>query len=216
MKDDQLVLCFPRSYIVGCERFTPWSRARHMMRSIENGIRWLPRWEAERSEDLMQLIPCTLVLSRQREYHVFRRINRGRQDLRKRISLVVGGHIDQEVGVRTFSSLVESTLMREIAEELGICPSTAAEPIGLVLDVSSVEASRHIGIVHEVIADGPIVPKAAEEFSFRSKFIGRYYTPDDLSGLRKQFDPWSLILFGNYINPRYSLEIGQQLSLMSR
>jgi hypothetical protein len=67
--------------------------------------------------------------------------------------------------------------------------------------------------VHEVVVEGQIKPRAIEEFSLRSKFAGQLYTPDELSKFRKEFDPWSTILFGDYINPSYSLDVGQQPSL---
>ena len=175
---------------------------------------WIPRHEAEKSKDLIQPIPCALVLDVNQEYYVFRRIKDGRADLRGRISLLVGGHIDWAVEDREVSSLIMATLMREIKEELGMEPASSAKPIGVVIDFSSVQSSRHIGIVHEVVVAGAMRPKAPEEFSTRSQHIGQVYTPRTLSPLRKKLDPWSMIIFGDYINPYYSLEIGQQLRLL--
>ncbi len=47
----------------------------------------------------------------------------------------------------------------------------------------------------------------------RSKYDGKPCTPDELLTIRKKFDPWSLIIFGDYINPSYSYDVGKQLSL---
>ena len=217
MKDAvQSVLCFPRTYIAECERFTPWSSACELLQSAEQSMTWLPRTEAEVSETLIQPIPCTLVVSETQSYHVFRRIKEGRPDLRSRISLVIGGHIDHDVHEDDFSSLAMGTLMREIDEELKVeWLSSDPKPVGLVIDQSSLESSRHAAIVYELVVGGRIKPKAVEEFSIHSKYDGKPCTPNELLSLRKAFDPWSMIIFGDYINPSYSQDVGKQLSFLS-
>lgn len=207
---NEAVLSFPRDCIIGCRRFTPWEVAGSVMRSAEENMVWMPRHRAEESRDWIQPIPCAIVLAEQEKYHVFRRIKQGRADLRSRISLLVGGHIDREPGIEMLSSLISGTLKREIAEELGITHLDIIKPIGLVVDFSSIEASRHIGVVHEVWSEGPVRPIAIEEFSSETKFIERLYSPEELPVFRRYFDPWSVILFGDYINPSYSLDLGQQ------
>ncbi len=134
--------------------------------------------------------------------------------MRKKISLVVGGHIDYVAEHSDFSTLVIATLERELAEELGTSPSGLAKPIGLVIDFSSPEASRHVGIVHEVVVSGPVKPTAPEEFSIGSKNAGKLCTSIELSELHSRFDPWSTIIFADYINPTYASDVGKQLSLL--
>ena len=212
MNTQQWVLCFPRNCIAPREPFTPWDAATDIMRSAEKNMQWVPRHDAEESEDLVQAIPCALVSDVSHDYHVFRRINEGRIDLRNRISLVVGGHIDWVAGSHSLSSLVKSTLLREINEELGIDP-TSAKPIGVVIDPSSIQGSRHIGIVHEVVVEGTIRPKATEEFSVRSRYNERLLTSSQLSKVGNELDPWSMILLGSYVNQSYAPYVGKQLSL---
>ena len=212
--NEQSVLCLPRSFIAGCGRFTPWATARQMLLQAQANMTWLPRSEAERSEALVQPIPCALVVSEDRFYHVFRRINEGRADLKKRLSLVIGGHIDCGREDSGLYALTKDTLMREVGEELDFgAPPSSVEPVGLVIDPSSLESSRHVGVVYEVVIAGKIKPKAPEEFSMRSKYDGKPCTPQELLDLRKEFDPWSMIIFGEYINPSYAHDLGSQLSL---
>ena len=211
---DEAVLSFPRDCIRSCRRFTPWEVAGPVMESAEEHMVWMPRHRAEASEDWIQPIPCAIVLGEQRKYHVFRRIDGGRSDLRSKISLLIGGHIDQGVGIDVLSSLIIDTLEREIAEELGINHLDIVKPIGLVVDFSSIEASRHIGVVHEVFSENPVRPIAIEEFSSQSKYIGQLYSPGELPMFKRDFDPWSVILFGDYINPSYSFDLGQQGRLL--
>jgi predicted NUDIX family phosphoesterase len=211
--NQQEILVFPRKCIADCERFIQWHDADGVFQSVEGSMTWLSRSEAEKSEDWVQPIPCAVVCGESGKYYVFRRIKEGRADLSSRLSLVVGGHIDWDSEHETLSSLVMTTLEREIAEELGVTPADEIKPVGLVIDWISVEASRHVALVHEVAVAGHVRPKAIEEFSSRSTYNGQLYTPDELSKFRKEFDPWSTILFGDYINPSYSLDVGQQPSL---
>ena len=212
--DEQSVLCLPRSFVAGCGRFTPWETAREALLHAQAHMTWLPRGEAERSEALVQPIPCALVVSEDRFYHVFRRINEGRADLKKRLSLVIGGHIDCGREDSGLCTLAEDTLMREVSEELDFgVPPSSTKPVGLVIDPSSLESSRHVAIVYELVIAGKIKPKAAEEFSMRSKYDGKPCAPQELLDLRKELDPWSMIIFGEYINPSYARDLGNQLSL---
>ena len=208
------MLCLPRMCIANRERFTPWRAAAGMIREAAAGMKWLPRHEAETADDLVQPIPCAIVIGEKHYYHVFRRIAEGRPDLRKRVSLVVGGHIDESESERDIFSLVSSTLKREITEELGIQPPEKTKPIGMVVDFSSTQASRHIGIVHEVEIEGRATPQATEEFSVRSKYVRQLYSSQDLFNIRTEFDPWSRIIFGNYLRPSNALEFGHQLCLI--
>ena len=210
----QSVLCFPRSYIARCKRFTQWSVAREVFHAAQKSMTWLPRNEAEASDILVQPIPCALVINEAHLYHAFRRISDGRADLRKRISLVIGGHIDQDIEKGDFYSLAAATLIRELNEELKFeYLSSDVEPVGLVVDHSSLESSRHVALVYEVVVTGRIRARATEEFSMHSKYDGRPCTPSELQDMRKVLDPWSLIIFGDYINPAYSNDVGKQLSL---
>ncbi len=104
--------------------------------------------------------------------------------------------------------------MREIIEELGVEPPETATPIGLVVDFSSTQTSRHIGIVHEVMIAGHATPRATEEFSVRSKYVRQLYSAQELFAIRSDFDPWSRIIFGDYVRPSDSLGFGQQLRLI--
>ena len=161
---EQIVLCLPRSAFADWKQFTPWNQAAEMIQATGENMTWLPRREAEASENVIQPIPCTMVFGQNRSFHVFRRIANGRPDLRKRISLVVGGHIDRADQEQDILPLVESTLMREVSEELGVNVPLTAKRIGVVVDRSSILGSRHIGIVHEIVIEGRATPQATEEF----------------------------------------------------
>lgn len=212
--DEQVVLCVSRHCLEDWRQFTPWNSADSLLRAAESGMKWLPRSEAEASDDYVQPIPCALILGERDGYYVFRRIREGRADLRSRLSLVIGGHIDWESGSRRFPQLVSSTLTREIAEELRTERPSVVRPVGIVVDHRSHESSRHIGVVHEVVVKGPVRPVAAEEFSLRSQDAGRLCSAYELSTLRRRLDPWSSIIFDDYVAPTYAPDIERQGRLL--
>ncbi len=83
-------------------------------------------------------------------------------------------------------------------------------PIGMVIDSSSITASRHIGFVYEAIVDRKIKSSATEEFSVGSKYNGKFFSIQSLSQFRSKFDTWSLILFSQYLDGGFSMDVGRQ------
>ena len=214
MNLNQVVLCLPREHFAHFGRFTPWTQASHTVASAQMEMRWIPRVKAELSETLVQLIPCALVRGEDSSFHVFRRIKEGRRDMSGRITLVIGGHIDCSSMKGSLLSLAATTLANELDEELTSIPSIDNRvPVGVVIDPSSLESSRHVGLLYEVAATGTVRPKAKEEFSMDSKYAGSRYSLAELPQFNKEFDPWSAIIFSDYIKPTRSRLIGHQPSL---
>ena len=215
MGNNQEILVFPRKILPTDDRFVPWAVAESVLGSVEESMAWLPREQAEQSADFLQPIPCAIILNHNQEYCILRRVKEGRADLSSKISLVVGGHIDRCPGNHGLSSLLSATLKREVAEELGVNDLSAIKPVGLVMDHSSVVASRHVGFVYEIEVAGKVKPLAVEEFSNSSRYSGQWYTAAGLSRFLKEneFDPWSRIIFANHIAPSYSMDIGSQPEL---
>lgn len=213
MENRQEILVFPRTALPAGARFVPWSAAGPILAAVAASMTWMPRAAAEQSPDWLQPIPCALIRNDHQEYRVLRRVKQQRPDLSSRVSLVVGGHIDRCPDNPGLASLLSATLAREIDEELGISSLPQVQPIGVVVDTASAAASRHIGFVHEIVIADPFTPKAVEEFSTRSKHNGQLYSPSALSRFLKEFDPWSRIIFADYIDPSYSPTIGIQPGL---
>ncbi len=188
---------------------------------IQKNFSWMPREEAERSEDVMQPIPCALIRNHFPEYLVLRRVRETRADLRERISLISGGHVDRPVGdedsaaARSIPALLLTTLRRELDEELGIrgVSETEIEQVGLVVDLSSVAASRHVAFVYEAVVVEEVRAQAPEEFSLGSKFNGVRYTAQGLSELHKSFDPWSMILFEDFVASSFAPKTARQIEI---
>ena len=171
---------------------------------------WVARQDAEVSDNWIQPIPCALIRNHSQRYFTLRRIRHTRPDLRTRISLVVGGHIDAPNHDQPSPALFLETLQRELVEELRLSDIDVFQPIGIVADTTSIEASRHVAFVYEVRASRSLTSHAPEEFSRRSKLTAQFLAPKELHRLRHMLDPWSAILFEDYIAPQGALRIATQ------
>ena len=201
------ILVFPRNCIQDYQSFVPWNEADPVLRCIPEQAAWMPREEAETSTEWVQPIPCALIRNDAQDYCVLKRTRQTRADLRARVSLLVGGHVDRphQGNIEPFTSLMLLTLRRELEEEVGLVNSPTIQPVGIAIDPASIAVSRHVAFVYETLANHRIAAQAPEEFSSRSKFTGRFFSPLKLSGLHGKFDPWSRILFEEYIAESYLL-----------
>ena len=205
----------PRECFRGLEGFVPWAYARSLIDSAVECVSWIPRVDAEISEQWVQPIPCAIFRDGSGRYCVFRQARQLRSDLSRRVSFVVGGHIDRSRASKSISGIFEDTVIREISEEIGVELDCPLKPIGLVIDSSSMMASRHIGFVYEATVDKEIKPLVADEFSVGSKYNGQFFSIESLSMFRSKFDPWSFILFSQYLNGGFSMDIGRQPMLFT-
>ena len=197
------VLVFPREIFDDVFSLLRWEAAQHQLQEIESSYSWLDRPDAECSTNLVQAIPCAFIRDDEGRYCALRRVKNARIDISKKLSLIVGGHIDDPQASDSFHTLVSNNLVRELEEEVGIPPNRSQgypRPVGIIVDNSSIDASRHIAFVHEMTAEH-VKPKAPEEFSNRSKFSGEFMGASDITARRNEFDPWSKLLIEEYFCP---------------
>ncbi|MDE2718765.1 MAG: hypothetical protein OXI33_17370, partial [Chloroflexota bacterium] len=143
------VLVFPREIFGSVFSLLPWESIQSHIDEIEESFSWLHRLEAEQSDDMVQAIPCVLIRDSEGRYCVFRRVKEDRTDLSKKLSLIIGGHIDQTADRDSFLSAMARNLSREIDEEIGIRAEEPPRPVGVIIDGSSIVASRHVAFLHE-------------------------------------------------------------------
>ena len=99
----------------------------------------------------------------------------------------------------SLGELLVTTLARELEEEVGISNLVDAQPLGVVVDHSTLLSSRHVGFLYNVVQDHPLFAKATEEFSKRSRLNGQFVTNEELARFHTQFDPWSRLIFEDMI-----------------
>ena len=194
------VLVFPRVIFDDVYSLLPWDSIQGQLDAIESSFSWLERPDAECSEGWVQAIPCAFIRDSTGKYCVLRRVHNNRDDLNKKLSLIVGGHIDESKNQGTFQSVMSRNLRRELNEEIGISSKESPRPVGIIVDNSSIQASRHVAFLHEMTAD-KVSLNAPEEFTTRSKFSGKFMDAADFVNKRDEFDPWSRLLIEEYVCP---------------
>lgn len=209
----QDIMVFPRNLIDGMDGFFPWASVVPWMQAISDAFEWIPRDIAECSHTWVQPIPCAILRDPAGRYCVFRQVRQARRDLSRRLSFVVGGHVDRPCSYGTLAELFSDTVKREVLEEVGLDLDSRIDPIGVVVDGSSLVGSRHVGFVHEIKVLAEVKSRASEEFSFRSKYDGMFLDVSDRTRFRGTLDPWSSLLFSHYMEGGSSTDIGRQLAL---
>lgn len=198
------ILVFPRALLAGLPSYLRMTEVMLAKYFAENGM-WMPRQEAEEAPDVVQPIPSAYVRNGDGDILLLHRVNSARKDMRSRLSLVVGGHVDYLPGAidakLDVASLFRQTLKREIQEELRMLEFRTSESCVLVIDRSSDTASRHVAFVYEVQADSEVDVSAPEEFSSSSVLSGRYIPRTKLKVFWSELDPWSGILLLHHFKP---------------
>lgn len=206
----QKILVLPREHFHGLDGLVPWPRTSRLVDSAAEHVSWIPRNYAETSERWVQPIPCAIFRDSVGRYCLFRQARKQRSDLSHRISLVIGGHIDSGCDYDSIHNVFEETVRREVSEEVGVDLDRPLKPVGMVVDATSIMASRHIGFVYEAVIDREVKSLRADEFSVRSKYNGQFLSVESLSELRSKLDPWSYILFHQYLSDGFPMDIGRQ------
>ena len=197
MPDNQ-ILVFPRVIFGDVFSLLPWDSIQNELGEIENAFSWMNRADAEKSSDFVQAIPCACIRNREGMYCILRRSQSSRTDLSKKLSLVVGGHIDRPCSQGSFLEILSLNLLRELGEEVGIFPDNIPRPVGVIIDDSSIQASRHVAFLHELESQ-QVSPIPAGEFARKSKYSGMFADATQLAKRRREFDPCSKLLIEEYI-----------------
>lgn len=212
MNPEQQILVLPRSVFSGFDRFMSARQIQQENTDLGAQSRWMIRMSAEESVDWVQPIPVALIKG-PGGYCVLRRIKETRADLKSRLSLVVGGHIDKELeGQSSIESLLVRTLHRELEEEVGLTADDH-ELAGIVIDNSSILSSRHVAFVFIVEVKRSVKASAPEEFAQYSKYSGKFLPVPKLIEMKEHFDPWSTVLIEDYLAPSCGVAISRQSRL---
>ena len=149
----------------------------------------MDRPAAEVSVDMVQPIPCAVIVDGRGRCCVFERPVPAQRI--GRLSLVVGGHIGEEDARESFSGTVAACLARELAEEVDLTDESTARFVEAVFDGRSIADSRHVGYIH-VVTVTEAAPRASGEFDISSNTLtGRFVDGRWLERNARHFDPWS-------------------------
>ena len=192
------VLTYPRRLLdVGSgQGRLVWCRAGPASRRIEKAWRWIDRPAAETSLAQVQPIPCAVVVDGAGRCCVFERPEETSEI--GKLSLVVGGHVDEEDGRDSLEATLMACLVRELAEEADLPVEPKPCPVGIALDTRSIAGSRHVGYIYLKDAERvspKTYPKVPSEFDLSgSALTGEFATGEWLDRNIRRFDPWSYVV----------------------
>jgi predicted NUDIX family phosphoesterase len=133
---------------------------------------------AEINFDYKQPIPY-VVVRRGEELFAYKRLSGGGESrLFDKVSIGVGGHMNKEEELDTFSENVFENILRELEEELEIdAQSIVITTLGLINDDSDEVGKVHIGIL--VVAD--LEPNNSVEVKEKDQLVGEWMTMEKLN-----------------------------------
>ncbi len=193
---DEHVLVVPRSLFERAGAFQGFCRdtAAYLPLLLDpDHTSWQPRATVEDDPSFKQLIPYCVLAWRDAdgEPHYFAYTRGGGQSearLRAKRSVGIGGHISSTDGGNGDDTSYDAGMRRELAEEIAIAGGWTARCVGLINDDSNSVGQVHLGIVHVLDVDEPIVTPR------ESEIIGCGFEPvDALLADRERIETWSQI-----------------------
>ncbi|MFO0969038.1 MAG: phosphoesterase [Gemmataceae bacterium] len=148
-------------------------------------LSFLPRPQAEDDPSFKQIIPYVLLRHGDRLFHYRRGKGGGEKRLTALRSVGVGGHINP-VDHRPGADPYRQGMLRELEEEIFIETSYRETCLGLINDDSQPVGRVHLGIVHLLELDAPLVRRREEQLD-----ASGFAPLTELQKARNEFETWS-------------------------
>ncbi len=152
-----------------------------------------PRFAMEEDPSFKQIIPYVIFRSGDQVFCYTRGKTQGEARLHARLSIGVGGHVDEAdaEGRATFEAY-EIALRRELDEEVCLTCEGTLTTVGLINDDSTPVGSVHLGVVHVMDLERP-------ELSAREEGLAdaRFVTLSELEADKDRLESWSRIAIEN-------------------
>ncbi len=193
---------FPAFYPHGLVPFAP-AGAELSLSSFEAAIGehgfFVERAYAERTPELQQIIPYTVVQVGSGEVLLVRRLKKGGEKrLHDKLSIGIGGHIepadaspDAAPASERARALVAAGTRRELDEELDVRGRTELRAVGILNDDSNPVGAVHVGLVQVLSVDGAATVREDEILQ------GELVSPRELRrtlAAGADFETWSALL----------------------
>ena len=167
-------------------------REQEVLDLIQSEGTFLPRPVAEESPEYRQIIPYVAIV-RGDEVFATRRLPKGGESrLHGRVSLGVGGHIN-EID-QTDGQWLLNCLRREIEEEVDIADFGTLTLRGLINDSGDAVGNVHLGFFFTLTTTGDVFVREVE------KLTGGFMPMSDLSAHTGNMESWSEIVTGELLN----------------
>ena len=165
--------------------FRPTSEAFRCLLLDPAYLSYRPRGDVETDPSFKQLIPYVVIQCAGELFHYTRGASGTETRLRALRSVGLGGHITKEDGPPA-ADPYRAGMLRELAEEVEIQGPWTERPFGFIYDGRTPVGQVHIGIVHLIELEEPLVwPREAaiDEAGFAPV--------RDLLRRRDEFETWS-------------------------
>ena len=116
---------------------------------------FLVRSNAEENERFKQIIPYVMVCHADQHLLLKRSAKQTEARLHHKLSLGIGGHINDLEVQSGNRDLVQAGMLRELAEEIRLEGVWISRPIGVIYDPSTAVGRVHLGIVFRVDCVSP-------------------------------------------------------------
>lgn len=144
-----------------------------------------PRDEMETNPDFKQIIPYIAMYNTKGDIlTLVRTSSQSEKRLHNKISLGVGGHVNNEDATDPLEAYKEG-MKREIEEEVDVTLLNKPQFLGVIYDGSTEVGSVHIGMAFKVMIDF----KGINE---KDKFEHSWKTTDELKSLTENMEGWSV------------------------
>lgn len=196
-KAAEKVLCIPASQFHGAGEFhgfRPFDETYRRRLLNPEQMSYRPRGEVETDPSFKQLIPYVVLRCDRELFHYTRGKSGTESRLRALRSIGLGGHISQEDGSTT-ADPYRTGMLRELAEEVEIQSSWTEQPLGFIYDGRSAVGEVHLGIVHLLELQEPLV-WAQEAAIDEAGFLPL----SDLLRHREEFETWSQFVLERFVN----------------
>lgn len=167
MKNDQSIMVIERSELFRGDSFQGFKPHKDVdfESRILNHRHFLKRSEAETNVNFKQPVAYVVITSpKQKKIFLYRRASKVEKYQEKRLqgkwSIGIGGHIEK-IDNKT-ANPIQSSLMREISEEIKIKGKQKLKILGYINDDSNAVGKVHFGILYVIEVDGKVKPNSKE------------------------------------------------------
>jgi len=187
-KAAEKVLCIPAAQFQAAGEFhgfRPFDEAYRDQLLTPGWMSFRARGEVETDPSFKQLIPYVVLRCNGELFHYTRGTSGTEARLRALRSIGLGGHISLEDG-SIAADPYRTGMLRELSEEVEIQSSWTERPLGFIYDGRSAVGEVHLGIVHLLELQEPLVwprESAIDEAGFLSL--------SELLRNRDEFETWS-------------------------
>ena len=153
---EENVLVVPKSDLEGLLETSFTSERAEKIRALANERKlFLSRAIAETDETHKQIIPYIAICHGNRHLLLKRSSKQSEARLHNKLSLGIGGHINDGELKPGVTDLVHAGMLRELSEEVELKGKYTVHTVGVIYDPSTAVGRVHLGIVFRVDCESP-------------------------------------------------------------